>query len=166
MPQELSYPGSSHSAPHRESSHEILTWFAITAAPLAWVTRLLVNYTIAGQHCVGAANIGALALPDEWIATILLVDLLALLLAAIAGSIAYRQWREMRSENGGSVHHLVHSGEGRARFLAMCGMLTSALFGVAVIIDASGRSWGRHADDHYTGFCDFGRVRFPCACSH
>lgn len=138
MPQELPYPASSHPAPRRDSSHEILTWFSIVAAPLAWSARLLVNYTIAGQHCVGAANIGAVAVPDDWITTILLIDLIAVLLAAIAGSIAYRQWGETRSERGGSAHRLVHSGEGRARFLAMCGMLTSALFGVAIIIDAIG----------------------------
>ncbi len=138
MPQELTFPDSGRPAPHRESSRPILVWFSILAAPLAWAARLLVNYTIAGQHCTGAANIGAMALPDGRIATILLIDLLALLLAIIAGCIAYGRWREARSENTGGAHHLVHSGEGRARFLAMCGMLTSTLFGVAVIIDAIG----------------------------
>ena len=138
MPQALPYPETNHPAPQRERTQQILVWFSIVGAPLAWSARLLVNYTIAGQHCVGAANTGALAVPDDWIATILLIDLIAVLLAAIAGSIAYRQWRETRSESSGGAHHLAHSGVGRARFLAMCGMLTSALFGVAIIIDAIG----------------------------
>ena len=142
MPQELPYPASNHPAPRHESSHELLTWFSIVAPPLAWAARLLVNYAIAGQHCTGAADIGAMALPEERIATILLIDILAVVLAFVAGVIAYRRWREPRSERGGGAHHLVHSGEGRARFLAMCGMLTSALFGVAVIIDAIGTIMG------------------------
>lgn len=138
MPQELPFPESSHSATRRERTSQSLVWFSIVAAPLAWATRLLVNYTIAGQHCAGAADIGAMAHPNGQIATILLIDLLAVLLAVIAGSIAYAAWRETRSESSGGAHHLVHSGEGRQRFLAMCGMLTSTLFGVAVIIDAIG----------------------------
>lgn len=124
MPQALSYPDTNHPAPQREPTRQTLVWLSIVAAPLAWSARLLVNYTIAGQHCTGAANIGAQALPNGRIATILLIDLIAVLLAVIAGSIAYRQWREKRTDS--------------ARFLAMCGMLTSTLFGVAIVIDAIG----------------------------
>jgi hypothetical protein len=97
-----------------------------------------VNYSIAGRHCVGAADIGAMAMPNGRVATMLVIDLIATLIAATAGYVAYQHWLETKSEKGGGAHHLVHSGEGRTRFLAMCGMLASGLFGVAVIIDAIG----------------------------
>jgi hypothetical protein len=111
---------------------------AVVAAPLAWTAHLLVNYSIAGQHCVGAADIGAMATPDGRVATILVIDLIATLIAATAGYVSHQHWLETQGEKGGGAHRLLHSGEGRTRFLSMCGMLTSGLFGVAIIIDAIG----------------------------
>jgi hypothetical protein len=142
MPHQDTLSGSSHPAPQRARTPQTILWLSVIGAPLAWAARLLVNYSIAGQYCIGAADIGQRALAHGRLTTILTIDLVAALVALIAGGIAYQHWLETQSEKGGGAHRLVHSGEGRTRFLAMCGMLTSALFGLAVIIDAIGTSIG------------------------
>jgi hypothetical protein len=142
MPQDLSISGSAHPAPQRGNTHQGALWFSVVAAPLGWAAHLLVNYSIAGQNCLGAADIDGMARPDGRLTAILLIDLAAILLAIIAGYIAFQRWLDTRTEKGGGAHHLVHSGEGRTRFLAMCGILTSALFGFAVVIDAIGSILG------------------------
>lgn len=138
MPQQQSLPRSDHPAPQRENAHQTMLWLSVVGPPLAWAAHLLINYAIAGQHCVGAADVGAIASQHGRVTTMLIIDLLATMLAAATGYLAYHRWLETQSKKGGGAHHLVHSGEGRTRFLALCGMLTSALFGIAVIIDAIG----------------------------
>lgn len=142
MPNDLPISGSAHPAPQRNKTHQGALWFSVVAAPLAWVAHLLVNYAIAGQECVASAGEASMALASGRVTTMLLIDLAAVLLAGVAGYIAVERWRDTQSETGGGGHHLLHRGEGRTRFLAMCGILTSALFGVAVLIDAIGTVLG------------------------
>ncbi|MET1046454.1 MAG: hypothetical protein ABWX70_07090 [Hyphomicrobium sp.] len=142
MPHNLPATGTAHPAPKRDTTNEGVLWFSVFAAPLAWAAHLLVNYTIAGRHCVGAAEIGAIGRPEGQLAVIVSIDIAAALVAIVAGDIAVRRWRETKSEKGGGTQHLVHSGEGRTRFLAMSAMLTSGLFGLAVVIDAIGTILG------------------------
>ncbi len=142
MPHELPISGTAHPAPQRERTRQGALWFSVLAAPLGWAAHLLANYSIAGRNCVGAADIGEMARPGGQLTAILLIDLSAALLALAAGYIALQRWLDTRTEKGGGAHHLVHSGEGRRRFLAMCGMLTSTLFGLAVAIDAIGSILG------------------------
>ena len=47
--------------------------------------------------------------------------------------MALRSWRKTFDERADSAHHLLDRGEGRTRFMAMAGMLTSALFLIALV---------------------------------
>jgi hypothetical protein len=61
----------------------------------------------------------------------------AALVAAIVGLwIAARNWSATRRERGGNSTHLIELGEGRTRFLAMCGMLAGAGFVVAILFSS------------------------------
>ncbi len=142
MPHDLPISCSPHPGPQRERTHQGSLWFSLLAPPLGWAAHLLVNYSIAGQNCVGGIDIREMPQANGRLTAILLIDLAATLLAIVAGYIAFQRWLDTRTEKGGGAHHLVHSGEGRTRFLAMCGMLTSALFGLAVVIDAIGSILG------------------------
>jgi hypothetical protein len=142
MPQLETLSGSNHPSPQRDRVFAPYLWFSVIAAPLAWAARLLVNYAIAGQRCVGAANVELKTLSHSSFVTMLLIDLLAITVAAIAGYVAYLHWLQTRTDKAGGTHVLVHSGEGRTRFLAMCGMLSSTLFGIAVAMDAIGNALG------------------------
>jgi hypothetical protein len=72
------------------------------------------------------------------LSAIMIVNLGALVLAIFGGYVAFDLWKQTKHEKDGDVHQLVHAGEGRTRFLAICGILTDTLFGLAVAVDALG----------------------------
>jgi hypothetical protein len=53
--------------------------------------------------------------------------------AILGGLVSFRNWRLTFYEAPGSVHHLLDRGEGRTRFLAMFGILTSFLFALGLL---------------------------------
>jgi hypothetical protein len=66
----------------------------------------------------------------------LLASSAAFLLLALSGVwIALRAWRATRDEKGGSRSALLQIGEGRSRFLALCGLLAGGLFCLAIVFD-------------------------------
>lgn len=142
MPNDHTISGSAHPAPQRNKINQGFLWLSVLAAPLAWVAHLLVNYAIADHACSALAGGTGSAFAGGQLTTMLLIDLAAILFSVAAGYIAVEHWRNSQSERGGGMQHLVHSGEGRTRFLAMCGILTSALFATAVLIDAIGTILG------------------------
>ena len=131
--------GSPHPAPHRERAPYLALAFGLLSAPLAWVLHLIVNYSIAGQSCLGAAEkeVGTLNSRDA-LSTIFIVDLGTLALAVSAGYVAFELWKKTKDEKAGGAQRLIRAGEGRTRFMAMCGILTSTLFAVAIAVDALG----------------------------
>jgi hypothetical protein len=139
MSQSFTLSGSAHPAPHRERAPSLALAFGLLSAPIAWVVHLLVNYSIAGQSCFGAAEMEGVALSShDALSTIFVVDLGALALAVSAGYVAFELWKKTKNEKSGDTQELVQAGEGRTRFMAMCGILTSTLFGLAIAVDALG----------------------------
>jgi len=112
-------------------------WFGILAAPLAWSAQELFSYGVASRLCgmKSARTAAALATATSpWFMTILIVTFLM----ALAGLlVAARSWRRTREERRGSGHHLPHPAEGRARFMAMWGLLTSIGFVIAFFFTAA-----------------------------
>lgn len=139
MHQGATISGSAHPAPHREKAPLSALAFGLLSAPIAWALHLLINYSIAGQRCIGAvAREDILRGPPGTLAMILLVDIASLALAVSAGYVAFVFWKKTKDEKVGEARALVHAGEGRTRFMAMCGVLTSTLFGFAIAVDALG----------------------------
>jgi len=66
-----------------------------------------------------------------WI--LLAISIVGIVFAIAGGVVAWQSWRRTFNEHPGSAHHLLDRGEGRTRFMAMCGMLTSAVFLLALI---------------------------------
>jgi hypothetical protein len=64
---------------------------------------------------------------------LLAIGLVGIVLAIAGGLVSWRNWRVTFEEAAGSAHHLLNSGEGRTRFLAMFGILTSFLFALGVL---------------------------------
>ncbi len=123
--------GAAHPAPHRGRASAQALAYALAGAPAAWFLHLLVNYGLASQACrAGAA-------PPSW-STIVIVDLVALAVAAGVGFVAYGLFHRTRAEKEGNARELVETGEGRTRFLAICGLLASALFALAIVADLAG----------------------------
>lgn len=103
--------------------------FGIVGAPLAWNIELLVGVSLSGHACY--PRYMPLAVP-LWSGTwgfLLAMSFVALVLGILAGMVSWHSWKRTRDEKPGSAH----GGEGRARFMALCGLLSSGLFLVALV---------------------------------
>lgn len=125
----LPFTNIAHPAPHRQRVGMLALGFGIVGAPLAWNIELLAGTALSGHQCF--PRYMPLAVP-LWTGTwgfLLAMSVVAIVIAIAAGLVAWRSWRRTRDEKPGSVH----GGEGRTRFMAMCGLLCSGLFMVALV---------------------------------
>jgi hypothetical protein len=105
----------------------------LLAAPFAWSLDELGSYILAANECQlkgsGDANMLVHGSSPAY-----LVLTAATWLIALAGVwVALGNWRKTRDEHPGGGHHLVALGEGRTRFVAMAGLMTSVTFALAFI---------------------------------
>jgi hypothetical protein len=123
-----------HPSPHRERVSLWAMWFCILGAPAAWSLQQLINAPLFAHGCYPKdvpltepiwANAGSVALA---------VEIVAIVVCLVAGLMAWRNWRRTRAEKEGSGHHLMESGDGRSRFMAMVGLICSGLFLLATIV--------------------------------
>ncbi|MDB5396887.1 MAG: hypothetical protein JWM91_4393 [Rhodospirillales bacterium] len=126
-----------HPAPHRDRVASSALLFAVVGAPAAWLIQLIVNYGLAAHDCFPHDQplIGHPEGSDSIQLALVLLNILAIAVAATAGLLARRIWRKTREEHSGSAHHLLDTGEGRTRFLAMWGQLAGIGFLIATIFD-------------------------------
>ena len=124
-----------HPSPLRGRVGRWAIWFAILAAPLAWSINLLVNVPIAAHGCFPQDTPLSLPLWSNMHGVVGIIMLIAIAISVAAGAIAWRNWHIVRSEHEGRSQHLLESGDGRTRFMAMTGMLCSALFLLALLFN-------------------------------
>lgn len=122
-----------HPAPQRGNIGLATLLFGIAAAPAAWNAQLLFSVALSGHDCYPHATPVALPLWDGLRPVLFAISVAAIVLAIIGGVVALRSWRKTFDEREDSGHHLLDRGEGRTRFMAMAGMLTSALFLIALV---------------------------------
>jgi hypothetical protein len=118
---------AAHPAPHRANINFGLLAAALIATPAMWGIRLVVNYGIDSHYCFPGARRSD-ALPGWAWPTLLGIDLLAIVVALAAALISLRSWRQSREEFAASSGPLIEIGEGRTRFLALWGLMTSLGF--------------------------------------
>ena len=123
-----------HPAPHRDRVSRATTWFALLGGAIAWSLQELFNVGLAGYSCYPHDVPLAEPLWSGLRATTLGIDAFAIAICIASGVIAYANWRHSRDEKPGSANQLVGSGDGRTRFMAMAGMMVSALFLLANIV--------------------------------
>jgi hypothetical protein len=128
----------SHPAPHRGRVGLVGAAFGLLAAPAAWVLHLLVSYALSSFACFPKgeavhAPIWPALRPLLWG-----IDVVAIAIGIAAGLVAWRTWQRTQQEAGGGAHTLIDAGEGRTRFLALCGVLASAGFLLALVFASVG----------------------------
>jgi hypothetical protein len=126
-----------HPAPHRSRVGLAALLFGIGAAPLAWNFQVLFSSALSGFVCYPHATPLAAPLWGGSGPMMLAVSLTGIAIAIAAGLVSWRSWRHTSGERPGSFHHLLDLGEGRTRFMATVGMLTSALFLIALAFGLS-----------------------------
>lgn len=94
--------------------------FALVAAPTAWFIHLLAGYAITSLAC-GQASARA---------AIHIISAVFLLIALAGVLVAWRQWQTLRGDAAGTIENT----RGRDAFLAVAGLLLSALFAAIIVL--------------------------------
>jgi len=127
-----------HPSPHRGRVRVITLLFGLAAGPTGWIAQLLLGYGVSSYACYPKDAPHLASPPPGWGAEHLLllgVNLACLALAIVGLVVALGSWRRSREEKPGGAHHMLAVGEGRTRFLSLCGMLTGGLFAAAILFD-------------------------------
>ncbi|HEY4347518.1 MAG TPA: hypothetical protein VGM80_08005 [Gaiellaceae bacterium] len=101
---------------------EMLQWFGLLAAPLAWISQLVLGSFFAEAHCE-ASQWGT-----GWSPAVVGLTAAAALVAIAAEAAAARVFVELRTVDEDSP-----GPSGRRRFFAVGGLVGNALFLVAIL---------------------------------
>jgi hypothetical protein len=130
---------NNHPSPQRGKVGLGALWFGICGVPFAWIGLEIFSYVVTTGIC-GEKSVTAMDMVSATISAwhiLLPTSLVAAALGLITVYVALHNWRESRYEKPGSAHHLIEVGEGRTRFLAMFGLLTSIGFMITFIFSAT-----------------------------
>jgi hypothetical protein len=125
-------PPESHPSAGRDRTHLAALLYGLIAAPCAWLTAQIFCSGLASRAC--HPKYEPLAVP-AFSGTAFAHALAFLLSGAVCASgalVAYSAWRRTRGEHRGGSQTLMEVGEGRSRFMALAGLLTSIGFLLAV----------------------------------
>ena len=127
---------STHPAPHRHRVEFWILLFGAAAAPLIWMGHLWLSYGLSSRTCfpgdLANAGVSGAGLRDA----LLVFDAGAIIVSLIGLAVSYRTWRATRAEARGRAEQAIEVGEGRTRFLAIWGMISSSMFLIAVLFAA------------------------------
>jgi hypothetical protein len=101
-----------------ETRGQIWLWIGVLTAPLAFLLHLEVNYALVTQLCQSTHK---LSLP--------LITLLTLVISAGGGFVAWLNWKEAGRKWPGEAGSVTE----RSRFMAVVGLLISALIILALV---------------------------------
>ena len=123
-----------HPAPHRDKVGIVAQLAGVAAGPVVWAVQFEFGYALTAYACQpGGLALDGFAPGWAWArAASLAANLVALLVCLGAGALCWRAWQVTRREAEG---HAIEKGEGRTRFLAICGALTSFGMALAVVFD-------------------------------
>jgi hypothetical protein len=134
--------GSAHPAPARNDVSPGLLWFGLAGGPAAWTIQTLVDLSLTSHGCYPRLFPLAAPILAGLRGILATVSLAALLVCIVAAFAAIRTWSQTRHEHqansGAGEKHgpstaLLETGEGRTRFLALSGVMTSIVFTIAVL---------------------------------
>lgn len=126
---------------HRRVPGVARLFAGMVVAPLAWALEVLIGYSLAAHACYPTDV--ALAAPT-WAGLRTIVDGVSIalwLLLLAGGAIAWANWKATRAQSNADAHGMIQSGDGRPRFMALCGVIVSALFAVVLLFTSVGILW-------------------------
>jgi hypothetical protein len=120
-------------APDARSASFIALLFACTAAPIFWLGQTVLAYGVTAQACYPGDHPQPMAHTAPLTTAMIVFDIVALGACAAGALVAWTIWRRVREAGG--HRHTLHTGEGRNRFLAMWGLLSSLWFFGAILFN-------------------------------
>jgi hypothetical protein len=133
---------SAHPAPARHDVSSGLLWFGLLGGPAAWTMQTLVDLALTSHGCYPRLFPLAAPMLAGLRGILVTVSFAALIVCFFAAFAAIRTWGQTRHEHqastGAGEKHgpgaaLLETGEGRTRFLALSGLMTSIVFTIAVL---------------------------------
>jgi len=101
-----------------KTSGQLLLWTGVLLAPIVWATQMEINYLLVPYACMSGHRVA-----------LYLVTLVALVVAATGGFVAWRNWQEA----GGELPDDAGDARTRSRFMGVLGLLTSAMFFLVIL---------------------------------
>jgi hypothetical protein len=102
-------------------NRDLALWIGVLAGPVFWLCSFEAKFAWAPWACTFQTKLA-----------LYLVSLLALLLTAAAGVLAWRQWKELGKESPGEAGGAL----ARSRFMAIGGIVFSASFCMVIVAQA------------------------------
>lgn len=129
--------GSGHPSPQAGRLNVWRQLLILAGAPLAWSLQIILGYGAAAYACY--PNRVPLAQPilPRLHLSLTMLSAAAIAVAALCALLAWHDWRHTRAESPGGHKHLLETGEGRTRFMALCGVISSLLFLGALLLTTS-----------------------------
>ena len=133
-----------HPAPDRGRTSAASLLFGLGGAALAWSLQLIGTVSLAGAVCsAGDGPAGLSQAADGAQPTLMVINIAALAIAALAFYVAWSAYRSTPGDNE-ATHRtggIMDAGEGRTRFLAIWGIWASALFICAIAFNTLDVFW-------------------------
>jgi hypothetical protein len=108
--------------------------FGACAAPIAWLGQVMLGYGVTAYACYPADH-PLNRTPAPLFMALIVFDAAALAICIAAGVVSWWAWRRTRNEKEGGHRRALHTGEGRARFMALWGIMSSLWFFGAIIFN-------------------------------
>jgi hypothetical protein len=129
---------TSHPAPHRDKVNFWTLMFGCCVAPIFWAGQLMLGYWVSAQTCYGSDHPTVAAMPGTLHTALIVFDVVAIVAAVTGGIVSFASWRLTQEEKEGGAYHALHVGEGRARFMALWGIMSSIWFLGAIVFNTIG----------------------------
>lgn len=131
---------SGHPAPQRDAVSPRLAAFMLFTGPLAWFAQFCIGVALTDWPCF--PDVDRRTVPVEgyyWSGdAALAVLVLCALLSIASGLVSWRALRRVSDEKPGGHAHLIETGHGRTRFVALWGTILGASFSVATLTTLAG----------------------------
>lgn len=110
-------------APRRHPAGLAAQLFGLAAGPSAWIAQLVLGYGLSAYACYPGDTPRRDLPPSSEHGLLLGINLACLVLSAAGFAVSFSAWR--RGETG----------DGRSRFLILCGLLSTAMFSLAILFN-------------------------------
>jgi hypothetical protein len=122
-------------APRARRAGFLVLLFGACVAPVFWLGQLMLSYWITAFGCYPGDHPAPLISTSTLQTALIAFDAAALLACAAGGVVSWRSWQRTRHESQGGHEHALHTGEGRSRFLALWGIMSSLWFFGAILFN-------------------------------
>ena len=123
---------ATHPAPHRHRVSFAALMFGIIAAPVFWLGQMTLGYGVSAVTCYGGDHPTTITSATALRSALIAFDAIAIIAAIAGGIVSYMSWRAVRNEKEGGQRQALEIDDGRVRFMALWGIMSSLWFFIAI----------------------------------